>query len=119
MALLTAPRWRRPAPVDAGLQVERTAMAWSRTVLAGAVLCGLVVRLALPGWGAAVAVLPLACGGLAVVAHLAGWRRAAVAARAVDGGSAMPGGALPIGATGAVLSAALLLGALVWQSSGP
>jgi hypothetical protein len=94
-------------------------MAWSRTLLAGAVLCGLVVRLALPGWGAAVAVLAPACGGLAVVMHLAGWRRAAVAARAVDGGSAMPGGGLPMAATGAVLSAGLLLGVLVLQSSVP
>lgn len=94
-------------------------MAWSRTLLAAAVLCGLIVRRALHEWGAAAVLLPVAVGGLAVAAHLVGWRRTAVGARAVDAGSAMPGGALPLATAGAVLCGALLLGALVWQTSPP
>jgi putative membrane protein len=102
------------APVDPGLQVERTALAWRRTgiaVLVGS-LIGLRVLAPQLGWGSVVC--GVAGSALAAILLWASARRhRRVHAALTDAGSGelpgeLPGGALLV----VVAAAAVLLGAL-------
>lgn len=95
------------APVDPGLQGERTALAWTRTALALAIAGALVTRLTVDRLG----VFALALGAIAVVlaavmAMLARARFVSTAASLHESGSLLSDGRVLALAAGSVLATA-------------
>ncbi len=79
---------------DDGAQPERTALAWSRTALAGVALVGLLVRLLLPVRPGAALVLGIVAVPALVAVALAGRARYRVGERALLAGRPLPDGRL-------------------------
>jgi uncharacterized membrane protein YidH (DUF202 family) len=83
-------------PPDAGLQVERTAMAWIRTSLSLILVALIAFRFTVPHS------LPLALGLAGVVTPLAllaiwlAWRRFRTSAVRIRDGAPLPDGVLPV-----------------------
>lgn len=101
------------APVDPGLQLERTLLAWRRTTLAVAVVSTVEIRFATPvvGWPA----IPAGALGLvlAAVAYLATGARYRQVHRVLACSKALPDTAWPHAAIAAAV-VALGFGALLY-----
>lgn len=63
------------APLDPGLQGERTGLAWTRTSISLAAICVLVLRAGIVEDKPVLTVLGIALGGFTVAVALFGWRR--------------------------------------------
>lgn len=99
------------APFDAGLQLERTALAWQRTLLALAVGFLGAGRVLLPALG--VAAVVVAGAGLVVAITMIviierRYRRRHLHLTTVDGGSLPTGGRLILACTALCLAAGVL-----------
>ena len=73
-----APTGPRPGPSDPGLQAERTALAWQRTGISGALVGGLAVLTA--AHDSSILVLALTAGLAAAAAGAAGYASRPMAA---------------------------------------
>jgi uncharacterized membrane protein YidH (DUF202 family) len=91
-------------PFDAGLQPERTLLAWRRTALALGVGSLAGARISVPVLGAVGVAVGLVGAIAALAAYTAASFRYRRTHRALVGAQALPGGALPLAAmTGGVI----------------
>ncbi|MFD1721294.1 DUF202 domain-containing protein [Amnibacterium endophyticum] len=104
------------APVDPGLQPERTALSWRRTLLALAVGALVSVRVLPDVLGPWTIGTGLAGVAVAIGLWLAAARRARAASAAFGSGGVMPGGLL-LAATAVLTAAGAALGLLYLAAS--
>ncbi|WP_210480150.1 DUF202 domain-containing protein [Naasia sp. SYSU D00948] len=100
-------------PFDAGLQPERTLLAWRRTALALGVGSVVGARLALPVLGAAAVGIGVAGAASALVAYVLAARRYRRQHRALTAEEELPGGGLALAALAAA-AAVLAAGGLAY-----
>jgi putative membrane protein len=95
-------------PFDAGLQNERTALAWTRTALALLAAVFLAARITVAQLGAFTVVITAVTLPLATAVLAAASRRYRAAHRALHTRAALPDGRLPAAVTALVIALAVI-----------